>query len=175
MKSSPAKTTSKSSPKVAAKAPRAKEAVKRTPAPRAASPRRTTPSQPAPLAHAVGRRKSSIARTWLRAGRGGFIVNGKEVATYFPTEVSLAAAVAPCAVLPDMFKTYDIDVNVIGGGYCSQADAVKLSIARAVIEIREEARQALKAEGLLRVDSRVKERKKYGQKGARRKFQFVKR
>ena len=129
----------------------------------------------APAAHGVGRRKSSVARVWLRKGVGAFMVNGKEVFSYFDTEVSRARAVAPWTVLPHLSKDFDIEVNVLGGGMKSQADAVKLGVARALIEVRDDAREVLRSEGLLTVDSRVKERKKYGQPGARRKFQFVKR
>ncbi len=129
----------------------------------------------APVSHAVGRRKSSVARVWLRAGKGVFTVNGKEVLSYFDTEVSRASALAPWTMLPHLSKEFDIEVNVNGGGMNSQADAVKLGVARAVIEVRNDARDVLRSEGLLTVDSRIKERKKYGQKGARRKFQFVKR
>ncbi|MBY0109641.1 MAG: 30S ribosomal protein S9 [Candidatus Babeliaceae bacterium] len=129
----------------------------------------------APVSHAVGRRKSSVARVWLRTGKGAFTVNGKEVLSYFDTEVSRASALAPWTMLPHLSKEFDIEVNVNGGGMNSQADAVKLGVARAVIEVRNDARDVLRSEGLLTVDSRIKERKKYGQKGARRKFQFVKR
>lgn len=129
----------------------------------------------APVSHGVGRRKSSVARVWLRSGKGTFTVNGKEVLSYFDTEVSRASALAPWAMLPHLSKEFDIEVNVNGGGMNSQADAVKLGVARAVIEVRDDAREVLRSQGLLTVDSRIKERKKYGQKGARRKFQFVKR
>ncbi len=129
----------------------------------------------APLAHAVGRRKSSVARVWVRSGKGAFVVNSKEALTYFDTDLSRARALAPWTVLPHLNNEYDIEVNVSGGGIHSQADAVKLGIARALITVREDVRNALRSEGLLTVDSRIKERKKYGQRGARRKFQFVKR
>lgn len=132
-------------------------------------------STTAPISQGVGRRKSSVARVWLRTGKGNFMVNGKEVLSYFDTEVSRANALAPWTYLPQLSKEYDIEVNVNGGGLHSQADAVKLGIARAVIEVRDDARDILRSEGLLTVDSRIKERKKYGQRGARRKFQFVKR
>ena len=75
----------------------------------------------------------------------------------------------------EQFKNYDVSVNINGGGVCAQSDAVKLGIARAIVSIDEESRVELRKHGLLTVDSRVKERKKYGQRGARRKFQFVKR
>ncbi len=166
-KSSAAKTSS-AAPKAAAQ-PKA-AAVKKAPA--ASAARKKTN---APVSHGVGRRKSSVARVWLRTGKGAFVVNGKEVLSYFDTEVSRASALAPWTMLPHLSKEFDIEVNVVGGGMNSQADAVKLGVARAVIEVRDDARELLRSEGLLTVDSRIKERKKYGQKGARRKFQFVKR
>lgn len=128
----------------------------------------------APLAHGVGRRKSSIARVWLRAGKGAIVVNGKDFKDYFKTEVTRLAASTPFRIIP-VESQFDIEANVLGGGHCSQADAVKLGIARALLTADEKLRPVLRQHDLLTVDSRVKERKKYGQKAARRKFQFVKR
>jgi small subunit ribosomal protein S9 len=127
-----------------------------------------------PLAHGVGRRKSAVARVWLKRGKGNLIVNKKDYATYFDTEVTRIAAALPFHAYPQA-STYDVEVNVCGGGLSAQADATKLAIARALLEMNEAIRPILKQHGLLSVDSRVKERKKYGQKAARRKFQFVKR
>lgn len=127
----------------------------------------------APLAHAVGRRKSSVARVWLRSGQGDIVVNGKPYVDYFKVEETCIAAAKPFAVVPN--ATYDVSANVSGGGTRGQADAVKLAIARAMVSLDEELRSVLRQNGLLTVDSRLKERKKYGQKAARRKFQFVKR
>jgi len=127
------------------------------------------------IAHGVGRRKSAIARVWLVRGTGTVMVNGKAVDHYFDTDVARTAAVLPFAVLPALAKHYDVNVNVQGGGLCAQADAIKLGTARALLKAHEDARIILRANNLLTVDSRVKERKKYGQKAARRKFQFVKR
>jgi small subunit ribosomal protein S9 len=163
------KTAAVKAPTVKAVEPKV-AAVKKVSAPKA--PKK---SSNAPVSHGVGRRKSSVARVWLRTGKGAFTVNGKEVLSYFDTEVSRASALAPWTYLPHLSKEYDIEVNVNGGGMNSQADAVKLGVARAVIEVRDDARDVLRSEGLLTVDSRIKERKKYGQRGARRKFQFVKR
>ncbi len=132
-------------------------------------------SKNAPLAHGVGRRKSSVARVWLKKGKGTIIVNHKPYTEYFDTEVARLAAATPLKVYPQASTHYDINVNVCGGGLCSQADAVKLGISRALLQTNEELKPLLKEHGLLTVDSRVKERKKYGQRGARRKFQFVKR
>lgn len=128
----------------------------------------------APVAHGVGRRKSSVARAWLRKGTGKMTVNGRDVNTYFDIDISRMEAVKPFTACP-VGKEYDVQVNVKGGGVRAQADAVKLSFARALLTLNEEFKPELRKQGLLTVDSRVKERKKYGQKAARAKFQFVKR
>ncbi|HEY5234923.1 MAG TPA: 30S ribosomal protein S9 [Rhabdochlamydiaceae bacterium] len=138
----------------------------------AAAPKKKKVSVP-PLAHGVGRRKKAIARVWLRRGRGTIIVNGKDFKDYFDTDLARIAASMPFQVLS--LNTYDVEANVIGGGKPGQADAVKLGISRALVSSDESYRRVLREHGLLTVDSRVKERKKYGQKAARRKFQFVKR
>lgn len=135
----------------------------------------TKTTKGAPLAHGVGRRKSSVARVWLRRGGGSITVNGKESNSYFDTDVTRRDVQTPFRVLPQLAKSFDILVNVKGGGSCSQAGAARLGIARALVSNDEELRIELRKHGLLTVDSRLKERKKYGQKGARAKFQFVKR
>ncbi len=127
-----------------------------------------------PLAHGVGRRKKAVARVWLRRGKGDLTINKREYQRYFDTEIAQKRARAPYEVYPDVAK-YDISVNVNGGGLIAQADAVKLGIARALLEVNSELRPLLRKAGLLTVDARVKERKKYGQRGARAKFQFTKR
>lgn len=129
----------------------------------------------APVAHGVGRRKAAVARVWFKRGKGSILVNGSEIERYFDTEVSRAAAVAPLYVLPAVAKNYDIAVNVYGGGKGAQAGAIGLALSRAFVILHEDARPLLRSHNLLTVDSRVKERKKYGQKAARRRFQFVKR
>ena len=134
----------------------------------------TSKTANAPLAHGVGRRKSAIARVWLKRGKGNLIVNHKDYAQYFDTEVTRLAAALPFHAYPQA-SHYDIEVNVCGGGVCAQADAVKLGIARALVQMNEDIKPILRQHGLLTVDARLKERKKYGQKAARRKFQFVKR
>ena len=126
------------------------------------------------LSHAVGRRKASVARVWLRQGKGEILVNGDDYQQYFDTDYARKIVVAPLKQL-DMEKKFDVAVNVVGGGIVGQAGAVRLGIARALLESDQSLRPSLKKLGYLRVDSRKKERKKYGQKGARRKFQFVKR
>ena len=124
--------------------------------------------------YGTGRRKSAIARVFLRPGTGEWKVNGKAFDVYFVTEQQRAAAKKSLAVV-EMAASFDVVTTVRSGGVASQADAVKMGIARALIEFNPELRKALKAEGLLTRDARVKERKKYGQKGARKRFQFSKR
>ncbi len=127
-----------------------------------------------PQAHGVGRRKCSIARVWLRKGKGTITVNGKDYQTYFDTNATRLEVSTLARLIPESLK-FDVDANVYGGGLSGQADAVKLGIARALVSIDEALRITLRKFKLLTVDARIKERKKYGQKGARRKFQFVKR
>lgn len=143
----------------------------KTKAPKAATPKAKSLT---PVAHGVGRRKSSVARVWLRVGKGSLTVNGKKHTDYFDTDVTRAEAATPFRVIP-LSMQFDIDANVHGGGLSSQAGAVKLGIARALVSADEASRLLLREHNLLTVDARRKERKKYGQRGARRKFQFVKR
>jgi small subunit ribosomal protein S9 len=124
--------------------------------------------------YGTGRRKSAIARVFLRPGTGEWKVNGKKFEEYFVTEQQRVAA-KRSLVLAEMLATFDVVTTVRSGGVTAQADAVKMGIARALIEFNPELRKTLKAEGLLTRDARVKERKKYGQKGARKRFQFSKR
>jgi small subunit ribosomal protein S9 len=124
--------------------------------------------------YGTGRRKSSVARVFLRPGSGNFTVNRKGFAEYFVTEQQRVSARRPL-VLVEMLSTFDVLANVSGGGVSAQADAVKMGISRALLEFNAELRKTLKAEGLLSRDARIKERKKYGQKGARKRFQFSKR
>jgi small subunit ribosomal protein S9 len=139
-----------------------------------ASSKKDSVAKKAPLAHGVGRRKSSVARVWLRSGQGKIMVNGKSHTDYFEVEEARLQAEKPFVVVPSK-ATYDVSVNVEGGGTVAQADAVKLGISRALVSLDDSIRSVLREHGLLTVDSRNKERKKYGQRGARRKFQFVKR
>ncbi|MFY9939023.1 MAG: 30S ribosomal protein S9 [Silvibacterium sp.] len=124
--------------------------------------------------YGTGRRKSAIARVFLRPGSGNFKVNEKSLETYFVTEQQRVSAVRPLA-LTELTSTFDVVTTVKGGGVSAQADAVKMGISRALIEFNAELRKTLKTEGLLSRDARAKERKKYGQKGARKRFQFSKR
>ncbi len=126
------------------------------------------------LAHGVGRRKKSVARVWCRRGTGVIRVNKKDIADYFDTNIDVQTAETPYRVIPISSK-YDMKVTVTGGGKTGQADAVKLAISRCFLQLDEAFRSTLREKGLLTVDSRVKERKKPGRKGARRSFQFVKR
>jgi len=124
--------------------------------------------------YGTGRRKSAIARVFLRPGTGEWKVNGKGFDEYFVTEQQRVAAKRTLAVA-DLASSFDVLATVRSGGVAAQADAVKMGIARALIQFNPELRKTLKAEGLLTRDARVKERKKYGQKGARKRFQFSKR
>ena len=124
--------------------------------------------------YGTGRRKASVARVFLRPGSGNFLVNGKPFEAYFVTEQQRVSAKRPLAIT-ELAPTFDVLTTVSGGGVSAQADAVKMGIARALVEFNPELRKILKAEGLMTRDARQKERKKYGQKGARKRFQFSKR
>jgi len=124
--------------------------------------------------YATGRRKTSSARVFLRPGKGDITVNHREFANYFPTD-QLRTVVRKPLNLTETVDKFDILATVAGGGINGQAGAIRLGIARALVEFNAELRKALKKEGLLTSDSRVKERKKYGLAGARKRFQFSKR
>jgi small subunit ribosomal protein S9 len=124
--------------------------------------------------YGTGRRKSSIARVFLRPGSGEFKVNGRSFEQYFVTDAQRTVAKHPL-VLTDSAAAFNVLATVSGGGVNGQAGAVKLGIARALLEFNPELRPKMKAEGYLSRDARGKERKKYGQKGARKRFQFSKR
>ena len=124
--------------------------------------------------YGTGRRKSAIARVFLRPGTGEWKVNGKAFEVYFVPEQQRVAA-KRTLVVAELAGSFDVVTTVKSGGVAAQADAVKLGIARALIQFIPELRKTLKAEGLLTRDARQKERKKYGQKGARKRFQFSKR
>ena len=122
----------------------------------------------------TGRRKTAVARVRIASGAGKITVNGRAFETYFPTE-TLRMVVNEPLVATSTTGKFDIRVNVQGGGPQGQAGAVRHGIARALLETDANLRPALKTEGLLTRDSRAKERKKYGQPGARKRFQFSKR
>lgn len=124
--------------------------------------------------HAIGRRKSASARVFLRPGTGNITVNGMPADDYFHRDVLMMILRSPL-VLADKATNYDILCNVAGGGKSGQAEAITLGISRALILHNPELRGLLKENGFLTRDARVKERKKYGQKGARARFQFSKR
>ncbi len=124
--------------------------------------------------YGTGRRKSAVARVYLRPGSGDFRVNGLPFENYFVTESQRSSARQPLRST-ETASAFNIVANVSGGGVSGQADAVKLGIARALMQFNAELRAKLKAEGLISRDSRIKERKKYGQKGARKRFQYSKR
>lgn len=126
------------------------------------------------IAIGTGRRKTSVARVFVREGTGKIVVNGKDVADYFPTETSVKVVHQPLLVT-NFENKYDILINVSGGGIKGQAGACLHGIARALLQIDPDARASLKANGFLTRDPRMVERKKYGQRGARRRFQFSKR
>ena len=123
---------------------------------------------------AVGRRKAAVARVWVRRGKGGLAINNQRCADYFNTDETRTAAVKGL-IACDVVSKYDIIANVKGGGKVAQSEAVNLGIARALVKESETYKPTLRSNGSLTVDSRNKERKKPGQKGARAKFQFVKR
>ena len=123
----------------------------------------------------TGKRKSSIARVSMYSpGKGNIIINGKSIKDYIPRD-SLVTVIKEPLVVVDNESNYDINVNVKGGGLSGQAGAIRLGISRALINANSEFRSSLKSKGLLTRDSRKVERKKPGQPGARRKFQFSKR
>jgi len=123
---------------------------------------------------AVGRRKTSVARVILAPGTGKITVNRRAFETFFPLETLRADVLKPLEVTQASGK-YDIRVNVEGGGSTGQAGAIKLGIARALVSLSEDHKPTLRAAGLLTRDPRMVERKKYGQKKARKRFQFSKR
>lgn len=124
--------------------------------------------------YGTGRRKSAIARVWLRPGDGKVVVNGKECKEYFGRPVLDILVKRPINAL-GLEGRYDIKATATGGGPAGQAGAVQLGIARALVDMDEDLRKSLRGGGFLTRDPRVKERKKYGRKKARRGFQFVKR
>ena len=124
--------------------------------------------------YGTGRRKTSVARVYLRPGSGEYKVNGRPFNEYFVTEAQRSSARQPL-LSTETASSFNVVANVSGGGVNGQADAMKLGIARALIVFNPELRGKLKSAGFLRRDPRAKERKKYGQKGARKRFQFSKR
>ena len=122
----------------------------------------------------TGRRKSAVARVYLSSGKGKITVNGKDFRKYLCRETLANVVLEPLEAI-DKIEAYDFNINVKGGGLTGQAGAIRLGIARALIEENSDYRSLLKSGGYLRRDSRKVERKKYGQPGARKRFQFSKR
>ncbi len=126
------------------------------------------------IINTIGRRKTSIARVYVKPGKGTILINDRELNTYFTSEIH-QICVKQALTITKLDGTYDVTVNVEGGGNKGQAEAIRLGIARALVKINTEHRPPLKKEGLLTRDSRMVERKKPGRRKARRKFQFSKR
>jgi small subunit ribosomal protein S9 len=124
--------------------------------------------------HTIGRRKASVARIYMSEGKGNITVNGKDFKEYFPVDTMQFKLEQPFNIT-DVAGKFDVKVNVNGGGTTGQAEAIRLAISRALCELDPENRITLKPEGMLTRDARVVERKKPGQKKARKKFQWVKR
>ncbi|WP_298929415.1 30S ribosomal protein S9 [uncultured Allomuricauda sp.] len=126
------------------------------------------------VVHKIGRRKTAVARVYVSEGKGNITINKKDLKEYFTTATLQYKVKQPFA-LTNTEDSYDVKVNVFGGGITGQAEAIRLALARVMCEIDEENRIVLKPEGLLTRDPRMVERKKFGQKKARKKFQFSKR
>jgi small subunit ribosomal protein S9 len=124
--------------------------------------------------HKIGRRKTAVARVYVSEGKGNITVNKKDYKNYFTTP-TLQYKIMQALNLTDNATAFDIKINVYGGGVTGQAEAIRLGISRALVELNPENRAILKPEGLLTRDPRMVERKKFGQKKARKKFQFSKR
>ena len=126
------------------------------------------------VVNAIGRRKAAVARVFVSEGTGKIVINKRELDNYFPSTILQYVVKQPLSKL-DVSEKYDIKINLNGGGYKGQAEAARLGIARALVKINPEDKSALRAEGFMTRDPRVVERKKPGQPGARKKFQFSKR
>ncbi len=124
--------------------------------------------------YATGRRKTAIARTWLKPGSGEVTINNRPVEDYFPIEATREEMIQPFKIT-NTLGSYDVRATVVGGGIAGQAGAVRHGITRALVSVNPDFRLTLKKAGFIKRDPRVKERKKYGQKGARARFQFSKR
>jgi small subunit ribosomal protein S9 len=124
--------------------------------------------------NATGRRKSAVARVYLHEGKGNITINGKDLKVYFPSELMQYVVKQPLEVL-NLLGNYDVKANLDGGGVKGQAEALRLGIARALVEVNAENKPTLKANGFMTRDPREVERKKPGQPKARKKFQFSKR
>ena len=126
------------------------------------------------VVNALGRRKCAVARVYVKEGNGKITINKRDLTEYFPSTILQFVVKQPLALL-DATEKYDINVNLYGGGYTGQSQALRLAIARALVKINAEDKKALRAEGFMTRDSREVERKKPGRPKARRRFQFSKR
>ncbi|QAR30628.1 30S ribosomal protein S9 [Ornithobacterium rhinotracheale] len=126
------------------------------------------------ITHKIGRRKTSVARAYIQEGKGEITINGRDLEAYFGTDVLRYKVLQPF-VITETVDQYDVNVLVHGGGITGQAEAIRMALSRALCEVNQEFRALLKPEGLLTRDPRMVERKKYGQKKARKRFQFSKR
>ncbi len=124
--------------------------------------------------NSIGRRKAAVARLFMSEGTGKIVINKRDIENYFPSSILQYIVKQPLNTL-EVAEKYDIKINLNGGGYKGQAEAARLAIARALVKVNPEDKAALRAEGFMTRDPRVVERKKPGQPGARRKFQFSKR
>lgn len=124
--------------------------------------------------HALGRRKSAVARVYVKEGTGKITINKRDLKEYFPSELIQFVVKQPLQLL-DVLEKYDIKATIVGGGYTGQSQALRLAIARALVKINAEDKSTLRKEGFMTRDSRAVERKKPGQPKARRRFQFSKR
>lgn len=124
--------------------------------------------------YGTGKRKTAVARTWLKPGKGNITINQRDVDDYFRRETAKMIVEQPL-VLTDTYGSFDVNVNVSGGGISGQAAAVRHGITKALLQVNPEFRPILKRAGFVTRDPRVRERKKYGQKGARARFQYSKR
>lgn len=122
----------------------------------------------------IGRRKTSVARIYMKSGSGQITINERELGNYFPSEILQTIVKQPLAKV-EVEANYDVNINVDGGGLKGQAEAIRMAISRALVEVDAEHRGALKEDGFLTRDPRMVERKKYGRRKARRRFQFSKR
>jgi small subunit ribosomal protein S9 len=178
----PPQTSAAKEPKPKAQPPEPQAAApKEPPKPKVQPPEPQVPTRTAPplpdgtmFLWGTGRRKKAVARVRIRPGAGGFIINRKSVQEYFPHLQDQEAVVSPLKTL-GMLNSYDIWVNVHGGGWTGQAGAVTLGLARALAKHMPDVESDLRDKGLLTRDARMKERKKPGQPGARKRFQFSKR
>jgi small subunit ribosomal protein S9 len=155
-------------------APKKKTVITKESTPTATAKKRPAMSVPKEYIYATGRRKSSVAKVWLFKGNGRVQINRQDPLVYLSSERLISKVMFPLNLM-DLASSYDVRVDVLGGGLAGQADAATLGVSRAVLAISEDFRKSLREHGLLTQDRREKERKKYGKRGARKSPQFRKR